>query len=104
MYCKSLLPLFFTDTDLVFQLTWELQLLDTPPGSPWLTDLHFSLSHLTTGQLLTVPGSHYPEDWGQNLLEVAGTRREGPASTWRIKYFRAPTVGWFLVEFDEKSV
>ena len=69
-------------------------MLDSPPGSPWLTDLQFSLRHLTTGQLLTVPGSHYPEDWGQTLLEVAGTRREGLASTWRIKHFRAPTVGW----------
>ena len=49
-----------------------------------------SVSTVTAGQLLTVPGSHFPgQDWGRGLLEVAGTGREGPASTWRIKYYRA---------------
>ena len=81
----------------MFQLNWELVLHQSPPDSPWLTELQFSLRHLTTEQLLTVTGSHYPTDWGQSMLEVAGTSKEGPASTWRIKYHRAPTLGWFLV-------
>ena len=82
----------------VFQLNWELVLHQAPPDSPWLTNLQFSLVHLTTGQLLTVTGSHYPADWGQAMLEVAGTRKEGPASTWRIKHYRAPTPGGLLVD------
>ena len=81
---------------LVLQLNWELELAHSPPDSPWFTDLQFSLRHPSTGQLLTVPGSHYPDDWGQAMLEVAGTSKEGPASTWRVKHFRAPTLGWWL--------
>ena len=77
-----------------------LVLHHSPPDSPWLPELQFSLRHVTTGQLLTVTGSHYP-DWGQALLEVAGTSKEGPASTWRIKYYRAPSVGWLKVASAE---
>ena len=54
-------------------------------------DHRSEVSTLSAGQLLTVPGSPYPEDWGRALLEVAGTSKEGPASTWRIKHYRAPT-------------
>ena len=76
-----------------FQLNWELQLHDSPARSDWYADLEFSLVHLTTRQLLSVPGSQYPEDWGRAMLEVAGTNKHGPASSWRIKYYRAPIVG-----------
>ena len=76
--------------------------LHSEPDSPWFTEDQFSLRHKTTGQLLTVPGSHYPEDWGQSMLEVAGTNKEGPSSTWRIKYYRPPTLGWLLIDPGEE--
>ena len=60
--------------------------------SVWFTDLDFSLLHVNTGQVLTVTGEEYP-DWARGLLEVAGTNKGRPGSTWRIKFFRAPTVG-----------